>query len=51
VAYVIFLRSYPHDRIPEADRRLAPVLALGTMGLVGLAMACSWVVHRLDRSW
>jgi membrane-associated phospholipid phosphatase len=47
VAHVLFLRSYPRDRIPELDRRLAPVFALGTLGIVGLGVACFWVVYQL----
>ena len=45
VAYAIFLRKYPRERIAELDQRLAPVLALGTLGLVGLGYACFWVVN------
>jgi membrane-associated phospholipid phosphatase len=47
MAYVVFLRSYPREAIPELDRRLAPFLALVTIGIVGLMFACFWVVHRL----
>jgi membrane-associated phospholipid phosphatase len=47
VAYVVFLRSYPRDHIPELDRRLAPVFALLTLGIVGLGVACFWVVYQL----
>lgn len=46
MAYVVFLRSYPREAIPELDRRLAPFLALVTIGIVGLLFACFWVVHR-----
>jgi membrane-associated phospholipid phosphatase len=46
VAYAIFLRSYPRDGIPELHRRVAPVLALGLIGLIGLGVACTWVVYR-----
>ena len=47
VAYVIFLRNYPREQIPELDRRLAPVFALGTIGIVGLGVACFWVAYQL----
>lgn len=47
MAYAVFLRSYPRAAIPELDRRLAPFLALATIGIVGLLFACFWMVHRL----
>lgn len=45
VAYAVFVTSYPRERVPELERRLAPVLALGILGVLGLAVACAWVVH------
>jgi membrane-associated phospholipid phosphatase len=48
VAYLVFLRDYPREKIPELDRRLAPVFALGTLGVVGLGVACFWVAYRLS---
>ncbi len=48
VAYGVFLRGDPGERVPEPDRRLAPVLALGLAALVGLAVACAWLVYELD---
>ena len=48
VAYVIFLRQLRREDVPPLDRRLAPVFALGTIGLVGLGVACSWVAYRLN---
>jgi len=45
VAYAVFLRKYPREGIPELDRRLAPVLALGLIGLLGLVVTCLWVVY------
>jgi membrane-associated phospholipid phosphatase len=46
VAYAVFLRSDPREEIPELDRRLAPVLALGILGIIGLGVACFWVVYQ-----
>ena len=47
VAYIVFLKNYARDNIPELDRRLAPVFALGTIGLVGLGVAGFWVAYKL----
>lgn len=46
VAYWVFLRGYPREEIPELDRRLAPVLTLGILGIIGLGVACFWVVYQ-----
>jgi membrane-associated phospholipid phosphatase len=46
-AWAVFLRSYPRERIAAADRRLAPVFALGVAGLVSIALACMWVAYEL----
>jgi membrane-associated phospholipid phosphatase len=45
VAYIVFLRSYPREAVPELDRRVAPVLAVGIIGIVGVGLACYWVVY------
>jgi membrane-associated phospholipid phosphatase len=47
-AYVVFLRSYPREAIPELDRRLAPVLALGVLGILGLIVVCFWVAYKMS---
>jgi membrane-associated phospholipid phosphatase len=47
-AYAAFLRTYPRERIPDVDRRLAPTFALGVMGLVSIALACMWVAYELS---
>jgi membrane-associated phospholipid phosphatase len=46
-AYVVFLRSYPRDAIPELDRRLAPVFALGILGSLSLLVGCFWVAYQM----
>jgi membrane-associated phospholipid phosphatase len=47
VAYTVFLRSYPREKTPDLDRRLAPAFALTTIGVVGLGVACFWVAYQL----
>ncbi|HEX7184019.1 MAG TPA: phosphatase PAP2 family protein [Thermoanaerobaculia bacterium] len=46
VAYIVFLRNDPRAEIPELERRLAPVLALGIIGILGLVVVCFWVVYQ-----
>jgi membrane-associated phospholipid phosphatase len=43
-AYVLFLRSCPREVVPELDRRVAPVLMLGLIGIHGLIVAGFWIV-------
>ncbi len=45
VAYVLFLRGYPRENVPELDRRLAPVLALLLAGIAALGLAGVWVAY------
>lgn len=46
-ASLVFLRHWSGGRVPDLDRRLAPFLAAGVMGLVGLVAAGFWVAYRL----
>ncbi|MGH7701310.1 MAG: hypothetical protein ACREMJ_12430 [Gemmatimonadales bacterium] len=48
VAYAVFVRPYPREGIPELDRRLAPVFALGVIGIIAIALACFGVGYRLS---
>jgi membrane-associated phospholipid phosphatase len=45
VAYAVFLRDCPREQNPDVYR-VAPVLALGLLGALGLAVACCWVMYR-----
>ena len=45
VAYGVFVRPFPREKVPELDRRLAPVLALGILAILGLAVAGAWLVY------
>ncbi|HEX6097054.1 MAG TPA: phosphatase PAP2 family protein [Thermoanaerobaculia bacterium] len=46
VADALFLRRFhPHD-VPELDRRLAPALALVTLGLVSAGVAGFWALYQ-----
>ena len=44
----VFLCNHRREDIPELDRRLAPVFALGIAGIVGVAFACFWVAYRMS---
>jgi membrane-associated phospholipid phosphatase len=46
-AYVLILRRYPRERVPEIDRRLAPVLSLGVITAIGLGVVGFWFVYLL----
>jgi membrane-associated phospholipid phosphatase len=50
VAYVAFLRSYPRKEIPELERRLAPVFALGIIASLGLVVAGFWVAYQIRKA-
>lgn len=44
-AYVLILRTYPREAVPERERRLAPVLALCAFGIYGLLVGILWLAH------
>jgi membrane-associated phospholipid phosphatase len=46
-AYVIFLRGHPRERVPELDRRLAPVFALGVLGIALVGLAGFWIFYMI----
>lgn len=52
-AYAIFVRPQARDQVPEFDRRVAPVFALGILGCAGIGLAGYWIVYRLlgTHSW
>ena len=47
VACHVFLRNVSRAEVPELDRRLAPVFALGTLGIVTAGTLCFWAVYQL----
>lgn len=49
-AYVVWLRGYPRDAIPELERRAAPILAMGAFGIYGLVVAGLWILHAISAS-
>ena len=49
-AYLVFLRGYSRDVIPEIERRLAPILALGAFGLYGLMVVGLWLLYAISRA-
>ncbi len=48
VAYLLFLRSYPREAVPENDRRRAPYRALGVVALFAITVAGFWVAYRMQ---
>lgn len=48
VAWAVFLRDDPRVEVPELDCRLAPVFALGTLGIVTIGTLCFWTVYQLS---
>jgi len=46
-AYGVILRGYPDRNVPELDRRLAPVLALAVLAVVGLGVVGFWIAYQL----
>jgi membrane-associated phospholipid phosphatase len=46
-AYLIFIRPYPAEAIPERERRLAPRLALGAVASYGILVGMLWVAYSL----
>lgn len=44
-AYAMFLRSYPREAIPERERRYAPVMAAGAVGVYAAIVAVFAVMY------
>ena len=47
LAYSLFLRQVSRESIPEHDRRVAPVVAAGTLGAANLGILGFWLFYRL----
>lgn len=47
VACVVFLRNCPRVATPELDRRAAPFLLLGLLGIYALVVAGLWIAYRM----
>ncbi len=45
VAYVIFLRAYPRDRVPALDRQAAPAMAMCVAALSALFLIGYWLLY------
>jgi hypothetical protein len=48
VAYVLIVRRYPRRNVPELDRRIAPVLALAVLAVIGLGVVSFWIAYQLN---
>ena len=49
LAYIVFLRDYPREKIPALERRLAPLVALCVLSLVAVGITIFWVAYQLSR--
>ncbi len=47
VAYFVFLRGYRRDGVPDLERRLAPVLAAGIIGFIGIVLGGFWIAYQV----
>ena len=47
-AYVVIIRGYSRHNIPELDRRLAPMLSLIVLAIIGLGVVGFWIAYRLQ---
>jgi membrane-associated phospholipid phosphatase len=47
-AYRLFLRGHSRTHVPVLEHRLAPVLAFGVAGMVGVGVACLWIAYKLS---
>lgn len=47
VAWLLFLRRDAAGAVPDADRRAAPALAAGILGILILVAACFWVAYEV----
>lgn len=48
VAWVVFLRRCPREATPKLDRRVAPILMAGLIGIYVLVVAGLWVVYQMS---
>jgi membrane-associated phospholipid phosphatase len=48
VAYVVFLRRYQRERIPQLEQRLAPIFALGVTCIVTVGVSVFWIAYQLS---
>lgn len=47
-AYVVFLQKYPREAVPDLDRRLAPVLAMGFILIHTLMIFAFWIAYHIS---
>jgi membrane-associated phospholipid phosphatase len=48
LAYLLFLRAYPREKVPEMDRGQAPLLALYALVFVALVFVGHWVIYKVQ---
>jgi membrane-associated phospholipid phosphatase len=47
LSYLVFIRPFPRQAVPDDQRRLAPTLALGAAGIYVLMVGVMWVAYSL----
>jgi len=48
LAHATFFRGVPRAKVPDIDRQLAPIFALGTLAIAGISVTSFWVAYRLS---
>jgi membrane-associated phospholipid phosphatase len=46
VAYAIFLRGYSRERVPDLERRVAPVVATVVLGAIAVLVVVIWAIYK-----
>lgn len=44
-AYLLFIRRFPREQVPEVDRRRAPLRALGFVGIFAIFVTGFWIAY------
>lgn len=47
IAYAIFIKKYPAESIPDAERRIAPLMAASAFAVICAGVAAFWIVYQI----